>query len=275
MFASFFPSAPPLPRAFFALLLLAAFLTACSGLTERRAAKPLTAEEVAAAAAAREILSRLSASNPGLSAVKGLGSFSVWQQNTAQRARVAWIGERPDKLRLLLRDLSGIPIATLANDGTWFYLDSHSEKRFYRQRSSNATLRRLLSVAITADEIVALLTGQIPLRPHQTAFLQREPGTGDPLVHLNDAKGRVVEKIYLDSQGQGRVRRIEMFDNGNTLLYGVDFSGSLDASGYRLPAQLTVSNAGKPVFLLRIERCWINPEVAEETFRLAPGAKGH
>ena len=138
-------------------------------------------------------------------------------------------------------------------------------------RQMEATVRRQGAVPAT----IALLTGQIPLRPHQTAFLQREPGTGDPLVHLNDAKGRVVEKIYLDSQGQGRVRRIEMFDNGNTLLYGVDFSGSLDASGYRLPAQLTVSNAGKPVFLLRIERCWINPEVAEETFRLAPGAKGH
>lgn len=254
---------------------MVALLTACSGLTERRAPKPLTAGEIAAAAAAREILSALDAANPGLSAVKGLGSFSVWQQDTPQRARIAWIGKRPDKLRLLLRDISGVPIATLANDGTWFYLDSHSEQRFYRKRSSDATLRRLLAVAITAEEIVALLTGQVPLRPYQTAFLQPDPGTGAALVRLSDASGRMVEKIYLDSEGQGSVRRIEMFDKNDTLLYGVDFSGTLNASGYRLPGELTVFNAGKTVFRLRVERCWINPEVTVETFRLAPGKPGH
>jgi hypothetical protein len=243
-------------------------------LTERRPPPPLTAEALAAAAAAREVLAQLDARNPGLSAVKGLGSFSVWHSDSLQRARIAWVGQRPDKLRLLLRDISGIPIATLANDGIWFYLDAHREGRFYRRSASDATLRRLLAVAISAEEIVCLLTGRIHLRPHQTAALQPEPASGAGVVGLWDARGRLVQKIYLDPAGQGRVRRIEMFDNGDALLYGVDFSGSLDVSGYLFPAALTVFSAAQPVFRLQIERCWVNPELTAEVFRLADGEEG-
>nr|MCU0556944.1 hypothetical protein [Desulfobacterales bacterium] len=79
--------ASPILRALWAAVCLAACLTACSGLTERRPPAPLALEERAAAAAAREVLAKFDARNPGLSAVKGLGSFSVWQANTAQRAR--------------------------------------------------------------------------------------------------------------------------------------------------------------------------------------------
>jgi hypothetical protein len=270
----FFLPAWPVLRAAGAALWLVACLTACSGLMERRPPTPLTVEELAAAAAAREVLAKLDARNPGLSAVKGLGSFSVWQQNSAQRARIAWVGKRPDKLRLLLRDISGVPIATLANDGTWFYLDAHSEGRFYRKSARDDTLRRLLAVAISTEEVVLLLSGRIPLRPFQTAVLQPEPVSGAEVVRLQDSKGRLVEKIYLDPAGQGGVRRIEMFDNGDTLLYGVDFSGSLNVSGYLFPSALTVFNAAQPVFRLQIERCWVNPELTAEVFRLSPGEEG-
>ncbi len=261
----------PILRALWAAVCLAAWLMACSGLTERRPPAPLVLEELAAAAAARDVLAKFDARNPGLSAVKGLGSFSVWQANTAQRARIAWVGKRPDKLRLLLRDISGVPIATLANDGTWFYLDAHSERRFYRKAASDATLRRLLAVAISAEEIVCLLTGRIPLRPFQTALLQPDPAGVGEVLRLWDSRGRLVEKIYLDPEGQGGVRRIEMFDNGETLLYGVDFSGSLNVSGYLFPAELSVFSAAQTVFRLQIERCWVNPELTVEIFQLSQG----
>ena len=264
----------PVSRGLWAVVWLAVCLAACSTWTGQRPPKPLTAAEQAAAAAAREALDQLDAHNPGLLAVKGLGSFTLWRQNTVQRARVAWVGQRPDKLRLLLRDISGVPIATLANDGTWFYLDAHSEGRFYRKSASDATLRRLLLVAIDAEEIVSLLTGRIPLRPFHTARLHPDPVGGRDVLWLWDGSGRLVEKIHLDPDGQGRVRRIEMFDNGNRLLYGVDFSGRLGASDCPLPAELTVSSAAQPVFRLQIERCWANPALTAEIFRLRPGAAG-
>ncbi len=271
---AFFLRASPFLRGLWAAFCLTACLTACSALTGQRPPQPLTAAEQAAAAAAREVLDRLDARSPELSAVKGLGSFTLWRQNTAQRARIAWVGQRPDKLRLVVRDISGVPIATLANDGTWFFLDDHSQGRFYRKSASDATLRRLLLVAINAEEIVSLLTGRIPVRPFDTARLHADPAGGLDVVRLWDKRGRLVEKIYLDPDGQGRVRRIEMFDNGDTLLYGVTFWGSLGAPDCPLPAQLTVFSAAQPVFRLQVERCWANPELTAEIFRLDPAAEG-
>lgn len=271
---AFFLQAAPFLRRLWAVFCLTACLTACSALTGQRPPQPLTAAEQAAAAAAREVLNQLDARSPELSAVKGLGSFTLWRQSSAQRARIAWVGQRPDKLRLLLRDISGVPIATLANDGTWFFLDDHSQGRFYRKSASDANLRRLLLVAINAEEIVSLLTGRIPVRPFHTARLHADPAGGHDVVRLWDARGRLVEKIYLDPDGQGRVRRIEMFDNGDTLLYGVTFWGSLGAPDCPLPAELTVFSAAQPVFRLQVERCWANPELTDEIFRLDPGAEG-
>jgi hypothetical protein len=54
----------------------------------------------------------------------------------------------------------------------------------------------------------------------------------------------------------------------------VDFSGRLGASDCPLPAELTVSSAAQPVFRLQVERCWANPELTDEIFRLDPGAEG-
>ena len=271
---AFFLQAAPFLRGLWAAFCLTACLTACSALTGQRPPQPLTAAEQAAAAAAREVLGRLDARSPELSAVKGLGSFTLWRQNTAQRARIAWVGQRPDKLRLLLRDISGVPIATLANDGTWFFLDDHSQGRFYRKSASDATLRRLLLVSINAEEIVSLLTGRIPVRPFDTARLYADPAGGHDVLRLWDKRGRLVEKIHLDPDGQGRVRRIEMFDNGDRLLYGVTFWGSLGSPDCPLPAELTVFSAAQPVFRLQVERCWVNPELTAEIFRLDPETEG-
>jgi len=109
------------------------------------------------------------------------------------------------------------------------------------------------------------------LRPFQTALLQPDPAGGGEVLRLWDSRGRLVEKIYLDPEGQGGVRRIEMFDNGETLLYGVDFSGSLNVSGYLFPAELSVFSAAQTVFRLQIERCWVNPELTVEIFQLSQG----
>jgi hypothetical protein len=40
-----------------------------------------------------------------------------------------------------------------------------------------------------------------------------------------------------------------------------------------LPAELTVFGAARPVFRLQFERCWANPELTAEIFRLDPGAE--
>ncbi|MBW2369896.1 MAG: hypothetical protein JRH15_18650, partial [Deltaproteobacteria bacterium] len=127
------------------------FLCACSVKMDRSIAPY---QEKAAA----DLYQVLIKNNRKLTTIKGVGRL-VLMDDAGQRFRAAWIGKRPNRLRMEFLGISGLPVASFSSDGEWHYLMDHTRRRFYRKRAGSSDLKRLISVPVNAGEILELMCG--------------------------------------------------------------------------------------------------------------------
>lgn len=247
------------------LLIASFFLSACSHLKARVADSDQ--EE------ARTLLLNLQNKNYHLKTFKGIGNFKLWDKGKLQAARLAWIGFKPEKLRLEILAVSGQPAVSIANNGSWLYFLSHSPHRFYKKRSTKADLKRLISIPITYGDVIALLVGRAPIHEYNTAsIIRNEAGDGYVLVLKKRWQG-IIEKIYLDEK-KTAVRKVEMFDSRGSLVYMAVFEKMQTINKYQVPLKLVISN-DDIVFQLDIEKYWADIVVSPSMFVLNPSIPQH
>ncbi len=250
-----------------ALVLMAAVLVAGCAVLEPRP----TAEEIEAAARAREVLFRLENQNNGLKNFKGIGRIRIRHRGQLElNERLAWIGSRPDRLSIVVL-VSGFATLKIATDGKWFYYyEARSNPPVYKKfRAGNASLKRLLAVEIKVSDILTLLAGRVPLRDHDQALLAGDSFAGEGVLVLKKRWGGTVEKIYLD-EGQWRVRHVEFFNGSGKRTYRVRFEDIYVHNGYELPGRLEISNDDGTEVALEIFRLLTDVDVADAMFIIAP-----
>ncbi|MBW1895259.1 MAG: hypothetical protein JRI91_16445 [Deltaproteobacteria bacterium] len=273
------------------LLIGAFFLSACSSFTDRVSKRP---EDIKALSEARELISILENQNRELKAFKGVGRITFWKNNKKDLAsNIAWVASAPDRLRVVLRSISGQPIVSFANDGQLFYLFSHAQGQFYKKPATNSTLKKLLSVPIKSDDIVDILAGRVPVNKHNSAVLiksapsRRTPANASQqqvnrfnpgetcvpedgyILVLKKGWGKIHEKIYLDANKKD-VRMVEMFGLTGALAYRAEFSGMQKIKGYKVPFRLVLSNDDGSGFQLDVDRFWADVSVSSSMFVLTP-----
>ena len=114
------------------MLLAVFFLTAaCAGLFQWAAHKPVDEQRTAELNEARKLLATLEERNRNLQTFKGIGRLKLRQAGNVLSIRLAWIGSYPDKLRITVMNVVGQPTASLATDGRFLYMVSHSKREFY------------------------------------------------------------------------------------------------------------------------------------------------
>jgi outer membrane biogenesis lipoprotein LolB len=215
-----------------------------------------------------QMLARLVETRPTAASFKGDGRFRLWEkQQLKVSQRVLWIGAAPDRIRMLVRTLSGIPLVSLANDGKTMTLEFHQQRRFYKAEAADASLSRFIAMPVHADTIWTLLAGGIPLQPHTRVILEKDDE--GPLLVLKDGWQGTVEKLYLEKDRQ-TLRRIEIFTAGGHLAYRIEF-GPLEAVGaHRLPTRIEISNASGNRLVLDMERNWVDVPTDPSLFVLKP-----
>lgn len=243
------------------------YLAACthlgSGVLQKSPRPEVTSE-------ARELLSVLEKHNDKLQTFKGTGRISFQKSGKKDAvARIAWIGAFPDRLRIMLHNVSGQPLISIAADGHWVYFFSHAQGQYSKQRSSSAFLQKFFSISIPPEDIIHLLAGRVPLKKYYLAATQKD-GLGDGFVLvLKSAWENVVEKVYFAGDKR-TVRKFEMYDQSEDVLCRVEFSGEQIIDGYQIPNQLIFSDRDASGFQLEIDRYWADIAVAPSTFVLAP-----
>jgi len=246
-----------------ALLAVVLLVTGCAGIAAR---KPQDALRLAEAS---KLVASLESDNRGLERFKGTGRFRMRQAGRGFSARVAWIGCYPNKLRIAVLNPAGQPAASLASDGRYLYLLSHSEAKFYKEAATHPTLQKLVAIPISVADIIAMLTGRLPVRPHDQADLTPEESYPGTVLALKRGWRGVVEKIYLDMPKR-TATRIDMFGLSGNLLYRADFSGQKQVDGYRLPERIVVSGAEGDRFELAIGNYSTDVSLSPSTFVLTP-----
>lgn len=215
----------------------------------------------------RELLRRLSLRNAALTTFKGMGTVRLSTKEGERRtARVAWIGEAPDKLRLSVLNIGGLPTTTMAADGNYFFMASHAPKKFFKTRASNPSLDKLIGIHLKTREILQILRGRVPMREFDHANAETDPQTNNVILTLSSRWGRILEKIVLSADGQPP-ETVEMFDSSGDLVYTLKLSDIREMDGFRVPFRIEIASNDDHL-LLQIHRYWPHATAAPSAFVL-------
>jgi hypothetical protein len=216
-----------------------------------------------------EILTKLTHENPDLSTFKGTGKIKFWKKNETQIVRAAWTGSQPDKLRIVIQGITGYPVASMAADGYRFYLLSYTQNSYYKSDAKDPNLEKLVSVPVTASEIIKLLSGTLPIREYYSSDLIQQGASEGYALSLKNEKGTEIEKIHLD-QDKSRIQRVEMFTPKGEPAYKVELTGETEVDGYKVPSRLVFNNEEGLGFQLDMDQFWPNAPVSPDLFMITP-----
>jgi hypothetical protein len=283
---------PAYTRHLVTILLIGMFLfSSCSSITSRIPEKP---GDLKASSEAGGLISYLKNQNFHLKTFKGVGRITFFENEKKHfTTRVAWVGSIPDRLRMVLRSVSGQPVVSFASDGEWIYLLNHTRGKFYKRRSGNSTMKRLFSIPVESDDIVNILAGRVSVdtfdsavviqnspsggRSHVTSSrhtalsTQEEPCANEDgyILVLKKGRGNVCQKIYLDANKK-QVLKVEKFYSTGDLKYRAEFKEMQDIKGYRVPSHLVFSTHDGSGFQLDVDRYLAGVSVLPSLFVLTP-----
>jgi hypothetical protein len=269
------------------------FLSACSTIAPMVPGGP---GDLKTLSEAGEIVSYLKNQNLHLKTFKGMGRITFLENGKKDlTTRVAWAGSVPDRLRVVLRSVSGQPVVSVASDGQWIYLVDHTRGKFYKQHSGGSTMKRFFSIPVTSDDIVNLLAGRVSVDNYDSAAVLRNNGSPGPmsgspsscrtavsnqeepcepedgyiLVLKKGWGGNTCQKIYLDASRK-QVRKVENFYLTGDLKYRAEFKIMKDIDGYRVPSRLVLTTDDGSGFQLDVDRYWTGVSVSPSLFVLTP-----
>ncbi|MAF33626.1 MAG: hypothetical protein CL941_06700 [Desulfobacter sp.] len=240
------------------------FLSACSNLTGGMSKTPIDPRS----AGAIDLLSLAKNKNSKLKTFKGIGRVRLWDKGNFQVSRVAWVGWNPKRIRMEVLGVSGHPLVSLASDGDWVYFYIHTQQRFYKKRA-NTTFQNFLSLPLGSIDMIALLSGRVPIADHQSVVLKRDPVSNRYTLVLKKRWRGLVEKIYFDKKKEN-VTQVERFDSTGDLVYRAKFERLQTIAGYIVPVKLVISTAVGVIFELDIEKYWVGVPVSLPMFVLEP-----
>lgn len=216
-----------------------------------------------------DILMRLQSRNLNIHSMKGIGRIKIWNSDQTQTARTAWTVVRPDKIRILIMAITGFPVVSLAADGEWVYLMSHSDNRFYRKQTSDASLEQMLNLPIQSRELIGIASGGVPIRNHMASSLIEDINRNQIALTLIGRYGKPSEILFLNADAN-EPYRIEFFDDAGNLEYRVIYEERKDVDGYPIPFRLILNNDDDVGIQLDMETIWIDPPVSADIFILSP-----
>ena len=268
------------------LFVVTFFFSACTILSPRVSERPKDRISLEA----EKIISTLENQNIKLKTFKGVGNIKFRKNKKKDVAgRIAWIASAPDRIRIVLSSVSGQPMVSVASDGQWLYLNSHSSGDFYKKPATASSMRRLLTISVKTEDMVDILAGRVPIHSYDSVVLMDNKsqvynsqghmvstrngsegsGQNGYVLVLKKKWGDILEKIYLDEKKKN-VQKVEMFNATGTLAYRVEFDRMRAVNGYRIPSRLLVSNNDGSDFQIDVDRYWVDAIVSPSVFVLTP-----
>jgi len=206
--------------------------------------------------------------NAQVNSIKGIGFVKMREGNQVNTFRAAWIGSRPRKFRLEILAATGQPVMSFASDGKRQYLLSYFDNRLYRKKTSEDGLKRLISITITPEDILDLLSGRLPVRPGSRAAIDHRDGSNTPILMVASPNGGDRESIFPVTDVGEAFHSMERRDRRGKLKFKAVFEKVREENGFQIPEVLTITNDNGAMIQITVERCWVNPVVTEDRFVL-------
>lgn len=219
------------------------FLSGCAGLIPQKAVET-SAQALKAARLSRDVRSI----NIGLKTVKGTARITLTENDNRQQFKIAWAALLPDKIRLTVLE-SGFPVETIVANGEKVSFVSHTgQHERHTINSSNPSLKSMVGLPVRIREIIALLSGRLPLE----SFDREEISiVGKTTTLLLSRKWRgTVAKVQFDNDGQ--VVQFEPVARGGKSIYQVKRSDFQSHGPYLVPGKTFLLDPSGRTMTLKI-----------------------
>ncbi len=201
--------------------------------------------------------------NQEITTSKGTGWMVLDTGLQRQRFKVAWAAQSPNRLRLTLL-LSGHPVETIAASGDWVTFISHTGKHApHSAVSVDPDLTPYINIPVRLSEMIAILLGQIPVRPFDRAWVS--PDDPNTIQTSKYFSGTIQSLVVND---HGRVIRYRLTDTDNTLIYYVAYKKFREKNGFVVPTALTIGDRSGRTLDITLSGMVPNAPVKESVFRL-------
>lgn len=147
----------------------------------------------------------------------------------------------PDKLRIEIRSPVGPPLFILASDGKALNAWASKDSMFYRGDDALAVLRELTGGAVSTGDLIALLTGALPLEAAEIVDLGANPDGSTRVVFAPIENLQV--RASLDSQHEvlQHVSLLLLGEDGSSRsVLEVDYADLMRVSGARMPKEIVL-----------------------------------
>ncbi len=170
--------------------------------------------------------------------------------------------------------MDGRPLITVSVDGTWFYSLDHTTGVFHKTAPDNYRLKTLLlNLPVDVKNLALILAGRIPLFDYNRTEVSDDRVTGERAVIFKKWWNRV-GKVYIRksrvADSKPAISRIESYRQTGEVLYVADVNEIQIVNEYTVPRVLTINYGVGTIFVLDIDRYWVNEPVSPETFILHP-----
>lgn len=147
----------------------------------------------------------------------------------------------PDKLRIEIRSPVGPPLFILASDGKALNAWASKDSMYYRGDDALAVLKELTGGAVSTSDLIAMLTGGLPLEAAEIVDLGANPDGSTRVVFAPIENLQV--RASLDSQHEvlSHVSLLLLDEEGNSRsVLEVDYADLMRVSGSRMPAEIVI-----------------------------------
>ncbi len=154
---------------------------------------------------AYSILRKIESINSDIRTSKGSGWITIADRKGQKKFRMAWASSFPDKIRLTLLS-AGHPVETILADGNTVTFISHTGKHSIKKiKSSNPSLKDIVSIPVTIQDILSIFAGKVPIGKFDTAQIAQitySPTLSDTMLILNRRWNGYFQHIVLNADNQ-------------------------------------------------------------------------
>ena len=215
------------------------------------------------------MLAMVQNTNADLVSFKGIGKITLTSPTRTRTERVGWIGLDDERIRIEILGPTGPPVASFASDGQYFYLNLRAEKQFYRKYANAESFNDLFGVPVMPSDLVSLLKGRIPIRPHVGTNLFVRSGNDGYLLGLTRKWRTTIQELVFDDRKQ-KVMQVDMYKPGKTLIYRAQLENRRRVGAIEVPFRLILTADTGDRLQLDIDRYWTNVSVDPSVFILRP-----
>jgi len=215
---------------------------------------------------ARELLDRLAMQNITLTHFKGLGAYRLKGPQGLISGRMGWACIRPDRFRTDILDFSGRPFTTIASNGQWLYARLRGENRIYKKPSTGTTFKQIIGTPVTVKEMIAFLSGRIPIQAYRQAQVKSN-GEQGPVLILKGKWNRLVEEIYLHKETL-LPRRVVIYADSGVTAYQVDIGPRFNQDGFSFFRTLAFNDDQKNGLEITLDKLWLVADLPASIFEL-------